>query len=56
MRLAMSLGMLLGMTHGLIAVETPAMAGSWWSEVVETVNSDTDFSPFGSAGPQEFPY
>ena len=56
MRFAMSLGMLLGMTHGWIVSEMPAFAQQDWADVVDTVKSDTDFSPFGSGHPDLFAY
>ncbi len=48
--------MVLGMGHGWVATEFPELAQTRWLEVVETVKSDTDFSPFRSEFTDSFPY
>ena len=56
MRFAMSLGMLLCMTHGWISADHTAMAQQNGFEAVETVKSDTDLFSFGSQLFGDFPY
>lgn len=56
MRVALSLGMVLGMGHGWIVTEFPELAQTPWPEVIETVKTDTDFSAFGSGFSDSFPY
>ena len=55
-RLALSLGMLLGMTHGWVISEGRASQADAGLEFAKTVKSATIFSPFGSDGNQSFPY
>ena len=55
-RLALSLGMLLGMTHGWVISEGRASQSDGSLEFVKTVKSATLFRPFGSDGNQSFPY
>ncbi|QNI93055.1 putative conserved secreted protein [Synechococcus sp. BOUM118] len=56
MRFALSLGMLLGMSHGWVTAEGQANNNSGLLEVVRTVKSTTSFSPFSSGQHQFFPY
>jgi hypothetical protein len=55
-RFALSLGMLLGMSHGWVTAEGQANNNSGLLEVVRTVKSTTSFSPFSSGQHQFFPY
>ena len=55
-RLAISLGMLLGMTHGWVMAGTPDQPGSMFINSVITVKSDTNWSPFSSDSYNGFPY
>ncbi|QNI43747.1 putative conserved secreted protein [Synechococcus sp. A15-28] len=56
MRFAISLGMLLGMSHGWVTAEGRASTNSDLFEVLKTVKSTTTFSPFSSGQHQFFPY
>jgi hypothetical protein len=55
-RFAISLGMLLGMSHGWVTAESRARNESATFEIVRTVKSATGFSPFSSGEHQLFPY
>ena len=55
-RFAISLGMLLGMTHGWVMADTPDQPGSMFINSVITVKSDTNWSPFSSDSYNGFPY
>ena len=55
-RFAISLGLLLGLSHGWV-VSTPSPTGMLQTiNPIRTVKSATTFTPFGSGSHQEFPY
>ena len=55
-RLAISLGMLLGMTHGWVMADTHDQSGNMFINSVNTVKSNTNWAPFGSDPYNGFPY
>ena len=55
-RFAISLGMLLGMTHGWVMADTHDQPGNMFINSVNTVKSDTNWSPFSSNSYNDFPY
>ncbi len=56
MRFAISLGMLLGMSHGWLVSEGRASTSSDPLKIVQTVKSATEFSPFSTDPFPTFPY
>ncbi|QNJ01592.1 putative conserved secreted protein [Synechococcus sp. A15-62] len=56
MRFALSLGMLLGMSHGWVTAEALQQQPMQGFDSIETVNSATQFNPFSSRSHQFFPY
>jgi hypothetical protein len=55
-RFALSLGMLLGLSHGWVVSESRASENTDGIGFVKTVKSATGFNPFGSNSHQSFPY
>jgi hypothetical protein len=55
-RFAISLGMLLGVSHGWVTSESRASNNPAAVETVRSVKSATHFSPFSSGQHQLFPY
>lgn len=56
MRFAISLGMLLGMTHGWVMAESPEPAGNAFINSAKAVYFDTNQPLFGSNSYSELPY
>ncbi|MAS27618.1 MAG: hypothetical protein CBD47_05560 [Synechococcus sp. TMED187] len=55
-RFALSLGMLLGISHGWVMSENLAQNKPSFLNTGQSVNSDTDFSPFSSGSHHFFSY
>ena len=55
-RFALSLGMLLGMSHGWVTADALQQQPMQGLDSIETVNSATQFNPFSSRSHQFFPY
>ena len=56
LRVAISLGMLLGMSHGWVTAEALQTSAPPAINDLEIVKSDTSFGPFGSDSNKFFPY
>ena len=56
LRFALSLGLLLGMSHGWVMAEANTSDQPTLLNPVQIVNSNTEWSPFGSDSYQDFPY
>ena len=56
LRLALSLGLLLGMSHGWVMAEANTSDQPTLLNPVQIVNSNTEWSPSGSDSYQGFPY